>query len=31
MALAFQDGGDGQVVRMDELTVVELLPLGEPP
>jgi hypothetical protein len=29
IALAFQDGGDGQVIRINELTVAELLALGE--
>ena len=31
IALAFQDGGDGQVIRINELTVAELLALGELP
>jgi hypothetical protein len=30
IALAFHDGGDGQVVRIDEFTVAEFLTLGEP-
>ena len=31
IALACHDGGAGQVVRHDELTVAELLTWGEPP
>ena len=29
MALAFEDGSDGEIVGIDELTVAEFFPLGE--